>query len=469
MIRLSLVRFFWLAGTLTTVSLAAHSQHPWEAHTDRVTGLEIRSPRVFRPLGITSFDGPVILRLIRPSSTERSGGWRRESEIWLVDWGTRSDSPNAVAEDFDRLFPVQLAGWRVVSREEVGGNVEIELARAGARGWAWLGRVGDRRIAVIGLSDAESFEVDRAVFVRAAASSRIRKQKGAPEESLRRAYAARSDWLDVERRLQLCLRAPPGWSVVESPRFLVIHPEGAPSWIEESPLRLEAVRSALERRFPPRVAIRSVGVVRVCNDRVDYFAHGGVPDAAGVWNRRTEELVLFLDPQAVVSGDRRFLTLQHEAVHQYFAAALGDKRPASWFDEGVADTFAAARFDDEDRVVFEKNSQRLPRLEIVLRRLGPLPLRELLNASHGEYLRGGAATYATGWSFVYFLMTSPEVSAHEEWARLLDRYYRFFEQSESEALDPSSRREAALQAALGSIDIEALESAWRSFLDRLMG
>ncbi|MEQ8763758.1 MAG: hypothetical protein RL885_07520 [Planctomycetota bacterium] len=427
---------------------SAAAQERTVSFDDPVSGLRIRFRSEYRPVGTRPEDGALLARFVRVPDSELPALGRRESEIWLVD---------LELEAFEAFRDHHLKGWDLQRLSES----ELHLEKGGRRGWALVGVASRHAFAIVGLCDADELEAQLPVFRRAASSVRVQRTK--------RAALAWSDEEQADQRRALERRAPGGWRVLESHHYLILIAPKTGDWVKGIPERLEALRESLQAHFPSPGEDGPLNVVRICADRADYLAHGGVPDAAGVWSARRSELLLYpvRVGKAGSSLDDTFIALQHEAFHQHLAASIGTLQPAPWFDEGLGDVFGAAVIEGEKLMRFEKNVWRAPRLKRLIERGGPMPLDRLLQSTKGEYYRGGVAYYAAGWSFAHFLMTSESVLEHPRWCGIVSRYWTALRDASSETLDPAGRREAAHRSAFEGVDLEKLEVAWREFIESL--
>jgi hypothetical protein len=230
--------------------------------------------------------------------------------------------------------------------------------------------------------------------------------------------------------------------------------------------------------------MRAVSTVRICESQDEYHAYGGRPGTAGYWNSVGKELVLY--DAAVQDGARSidtdtFITLYHEAFHQYIHYSVGELAPHPWFNEGYGDYFSGARISGGRVVRIGVNPWRLKPIQHYLRTQRAVPWSKLIRYEQPEFYASAAVCYAQAWSMIYFLRSSKEVEDHPVWSRILDTYFetlklgwqlelrrmdaRGDEPGESALADASAfARKQALEKAFADVDLDRIEHAWREFV-----
>src|SRR5262249_7475788 len=89
-----------------------------------------------------------------------------------------------------------------------------------------------------------------------------------------------------------------------------------------------------EPDFAQSQELSKCSVVRVCKDAGEYHSYGGPAMAAGHWDSNARELVIYDDRANGGKGDT-WITLNHEAFHQYIYYFYGNLAPHSWYNEGT--------------------------------------------------------------------------------------------------------------------------------------
>lgn len=239
----------------------------------------------------------------------------------------------------------------------------------------------------------------------------------------------------------------------------------------ELELRVELLQRVLERDFPfvlePGAEPPPPLLVRLYRDQRAYLAAGGPLNSNNFVDADAGRFLLFDTAQSA----RRDLwpALAGLQFKAHWVRAVGLPWPHGWMLHGHEDYYAGFELRGR-RLVRAPNAWRLDAsrnrdpwrlgelvdLDTFLRKGGPayLGLPDLQRSFH-EY-------FTDGWSFVWFLRTLPEsprkpVGWQPAWELILDRYLA--------GMRTARDRDAAVDAALDGIDLQALEGAWRSSLE----
>jgi hypothetical protein len=344
-------------------------------------------------------------------------------------------------------------------------------------------------------SMAKSFkrvEVERAATSSSAMGSTLRDQKRA--------------------RLQAEIAKAPGWVLYETPNYFIISNNPDADFIEELKRRLEAIREVYEKDYPIEKALAAkraraerattdagskttpadgdgeeegesesaaaskpgaepadpmersrTSVVRVCLNQDQYHSYGGPGGSAGYWNSRDEELVVYDDKASGGRGDT-WITLNHEAFHQYIFYFYGNIAPHSWYNEGTGDYYSGYQINKRGKFELERNDWRLRTIQQNIREARYCPLKELVKWTqsqyygNNEYKLGGGDNYAQGWAFVYFLRTGKKNKAKgwdPAWDGILETYL--------DTLAGSGDLDEAIDKAFAGVDWIAMEEAWKEY------
>jgi hypothetical protein len=292
-----------------------------------------------------------------------------------------------------------------------------------------------------------------------------------------------------------------GWKLYETPNYFVIANHDDKEFMNELCGRLEAIRAVYEIDYPYEKAkeLREAGeaavtgldekakaerkrekemqkalfgdadpremsrcsVVRVLTDAGAYHSYGGPANSAGYWNAVAGELVVF-DDQA--SGGRRdtWITLNHEAFHQYIFYLYGNISPHSWYNEGTGDFYSGYEYKNK-RFTLKSNQWRNMTAKDSVQRGQHVPLKDFVRFTQAEYYgtnkygTGGGENYAQGWSFIYFLRTGKKnfpKGWDPAWENILGKYFT--------VLAMSGDLDQAVTEAFQGIDFDALETAWKA-------
>jgi hypothetical protein len=255
-----------------------------------------------------------------------------------------------------------------------------------------------------------------------------------------------------------------GWDVVVSPNknYIVIYNKKGHRNDKLAKIlaeRIELIRGQIyEQQFPPSEPVKTVSVVRVCGDGLEYHMYGGPYGSAGYWSSDTEELVFFdMDERKALADDDTLAVLYHEAFHQFIYYSVGEVAPHSWFNEGHGDYYAGSRYTGGQFAIkpfrwrigivkdaikagpraMEETTDRdgETRFRFDSQSPGYSPLKALVRMSQGEYYSYPAVSYAQGWSLVYFLREivpkNPEYSA--KWGNILPTYFKVLKEEVNKA------------------------------------
>ncbi len=308
--------------------------------------------------------------------------------------------------------------------------------------------------------------------------------------------------------LQADMAKSPGWQLYETPNYFIVSNNPDKSFLEELQRRLEGVREVYEKDYPiekalearKAMAAREAGgkgtpeeeadgvptssdddhrtiapdntdpmeasrtsVVRVCLNEDQYHSYGGPGQSAGYWNSSAEELVIYDDKAQGGRGDT-WITLNHEAFHQYIFYFYGSIAPHSWYNEGTGDFYSGYQINGRGKFDLERNDWRLRTSQQNVRGGHFVPLKELVRWTQAqyygqnEYKLEGIDNYAQGWAFVYFLRTGQKAKAKgwdPAWNKILDVYL--------ETLAATGDLDQAVDKAFAGVDWNAMEAAWKDY------
>lgn len=273
------------------------------------------------------------------------------------------------------------------------------------------------------------------------------------------------------------------WQAEDTQNYIVVYNTTDEPLVRKVLRDLETIRESYVELFPPSREIDAVSTVRICADRDEYLSYGGHPRSAGYWNSRLEELVLY-DAEKQVRGQRpddsdTFVVLYHEAFHQYIHYSTGELPPHSWFNEGYGDYFSGAVIKDGRVRKIGVNPWRCGTIQSVIEsdRQQPVPWKDIIKYSQGQYYTNGHLKYAQGWSMIYFLNKAPIVEKHPEWQKILPTYFESLKSAYRDELaklgedpEPEKRagagqlaREAALEAAFKDVDLDEIHKEWAAY------
>jgi hypothetical protein len=297
----------------------------------------------------------------------------------------------------------------------------------------------------------------------------------------------------------------PNWKLYETPNYFVVSDNDDKAFLQELMGRLEAIHAVYEQDYPAdkAKALRAAGasthtgpvqsgkegekpsepegeskkpeakppppidnseaskcsVVRVCKNADEYHSYGGPPQAAGHWDSNAEELVIY-DDRAVGGKGDTWITLNHEAFHQYIYYFYGNIAPHSWYNEGTGDFYSGYIYKN-GHYTLEKNPWRRDTIKQAIQEDKFVPLKDLMRWGQKEYYgqnklgAGGGQNYAEGWSLIYFLRTGKKNHAKNwdpKWDNILEDYLK--------SLAMTGKPEKAIEDCLKGVDLDALQAAW---------
>lgn len=408
-----------------------------------------------------------------------------------------SEKPKPVINSLERWFEREKPGWKlgvpVEGKERDGYSAReytlVNESDADARpaGWAYAWKNACRTVAVIGFC-AEDELLDQVKIWRASAEHlKISEPEELSTDNLKRRYA-RLTFFNPEFRIGVRKKLVRGWSADDTEHFIVIYDTPDQALMRKIERDIELLWTEYTRLFPPAGEMKVVSTVRVCKNRDEYFAYGGPPHTAGYWNKDTEELVLYdaepIDKQRQRSDSSTLIALYHEAFHQFIHYSAGELPPHPWFNEGHGDYFSGASVGDGKVRGIGVNPWRVSLIKYALMTQQFVHWKDIVRYELAQYYANRDICYAQGWSMIYFLRTSKDVAKRPEWASILPSYFEALKKAWAEELqsidaqgqknDKVARaragllaRQRAVDQAFAGVDIDEIERAWSSFVEKL--
>lgn len=314
---------------------------------------------------------------------------------------------------------------------------------------------------------------------------------------------------DLKRAaLELEVASQPGWALYETPNYFIISGKNDDKpFIEELKERLEAIRKVYEELYPASDAAKwrmnskvkkddepkpeaededededepgveghteaakpvdpmemsRCSIVRICKDQEGYMTYGGPPRSAGYWSSYHKELVIY-DDQASGGRNDTWITLNHEAFHQYIYYFFGQLAPHSWYNEGTGDFFSGYQLERK-KFTLKENSWRQREVQGNIRQDLFVPWKVMVRftqqqyySEQPEYGTDPGAHYAQGWSMIYFLRTAKKKAKcwNPAWDLILGTYLQTL--AETDDLD------AAVDKAFVGVDWDEIENCWKAY------
>lgn len=396
--------------------------------------------------------------------------------------------------DIESFAAQRMQGWKLGAakpgKDREGCTVREfrpEPPKGGPATWICCYENAQRTIALLGQCDEKDLAEEEKIWRYTAEHLDIGKPEGQDRSKIEQLYA-RKNLTGVEHRVEVRLSMVRGWKAEDTEHFIVLYDTPDQPLLRKIVRDLELLRAEYERLFPAEKPVESVSTVRICKSRDEYLSYGGPPQSAGYWNWSDEELVLYdaetVDKAHRVSDANTFIALYHEAFHQYIHYSTGELPPHSWFNEGHGDFFSGASVRDGKVRAIGPNPWRVKTIQKAIREAKHVPLAQLVRYEQAEYYANPYVCYAEGWSLVYFLRKSEQVAKRAEWARILPSYFEGLKKGYAAALaqlesagkqkDPQARAKAglevrthALDEAFAGVDMDELETAWKSFVSAI--
>lgn len=369
---------------------------------------------------------------------------------------------------------------------EVNGQRSI-----GYSAWAYLFELPSKRtIAFVGHCSGGDMTEATKIWRYIAEHAEFSEPAGANLAKIQEKYR-NSNLRGLEFRAKARSQLVRGWKAEDTENFIVVHHTPDQPLVRAICSDIEAIRKEYLKLFPPAGPIEAVSVVRVCKDRGEYMAYGGMPGSAGYWNSKSEELV-FYDATIKEKGKREsgeentFIVLYHEALHQYIYYSAGAVPPHYWFNEGHGDFFSGADIKSGKVVSIGLNPWRIGYIKRLVEQNKIIRWKDILSFERAQFYDPSkiGQCYAQAWSMVYFLRKSPAATKHAQWSKILDAYFvalkedygrrvEFLEKQGRAAQDDlredagQKARAYALELAFQGVDVDALEEAWREFVEKL--
>lgn len=411
------------------------------------------------------------------------------------------EKPKLPINSWARYAERELAGWHVgkavEGKERDGFEVtEYELipkksGKNARKGWACVFENSKNRTFVLfGQAYKRAFDDQLEIWQHTAKKMRFDDPVEDPEiVKWRRFYERRPKFKGADYRVRVRTSLDGDWEAEDTENYIVIYNTKDQPLIQRIVRDLEYIREEYVELFPPSGDIDAVSTVRICADRDEYMAYGGMQGSAGYWYYVTEELV-FYDATKREKGKKtekadNLIVLYHEAFHQYIYYSVGQLAPHSWFNEGYGDFFSGAQIKGGKVKRVGPNPWRLGLIQHAIERNEHTPWNAILRFEKKDYY--GARRpfhYAQGWSMIYFLNTAKVVQRDPEWSKILPTYFEELkaawrkeianleaadEMEDSEIVEAVQAaqiraRTAALELAFKDIDIEALEDEWAKYV-----
>jgi hypothetical protein len=369
--------------------------------------------------------------------------------------------------------------------------VPKDATRGSGLGWAYVFELPQKRtIAFLGQCAPSDLEEQAKIWRYIAEHAEFAEPEGSDLAKIAARYRS-SALRGVEFRAKARSQLVRGWKAEDTENFIVVYHTPDQPLVRAICADIEAIRKEYLELFPPAGPIEAVSVVRVCKDRGEYMAYGGMPGSAGYWNSKSEELV-FYDATVKEKGKRAtgeentFIVLYHEALHQYIFYSAGAVPPHYWFNEGHGDYFSGANIKGGKVSSIGLNPWRIGYIQRLLEQNKIIPWKDIVAFERPQFYDPSriGQCYAQAWSMVYFLRKSPVVQKHAIWSKILETYFAALKEDyvrqlallakQGRADQPQERegageraRKYAYDLAFAGVNFAELQDEWRSFVEKL--
>ena len=229
-------------------------------------------------------------------------------------------------------------------------------------------------------------------------------------------------------------------------KYYVLHTDLDRNAVLEAESRISAMAEMYNQRtkgFGGRIATK-LPFYLFSNPR-DYYAAGGMPGSAGVFNGRQMMAIVGRE-----TSDATWHIIQHEGFHQFVYAMIGGDIPI-WVNEGMAEYFGQSIYTGDGFVTGLIPPDRLARLKQWIESGKVKSINEMMTTSHELWNAGlSAVNYDQAWSMIHFL-------AHGDNGRYQDALNNFIKD-----VSRGMRYEQAWQKNFGAGTRE-FEKKWRQY------
>jgi hypothetical protein len=222
--------------------------------------------------------------------------------------------------------------------------------------------------------------------------------------------------------------------------YYVVHTDLPPDGAAEAVVRMAKLGDELRRRT------RALGFRGRIEERLPFYLYARHADYVAAARAPPESAGVFLGDRLVAAavdprGSSAWHVIQHEAFHQFAAAAPGTEMPP-WLNEGLGEYFGEALFTGDGYVTGAVPAWRLKRVRRSLEAGAFEPLTAFAATSQEQWNRKMTlAGYDHAWSLVQFLL-------HADRGKHQQRVVRYVEALGS-GIPPAAAWDAAFSGLTG--------------------
>lgn len=249
----------------------------------------------------------------------------------------------------------------------------------------------------------------------------------------------------------------PAWEkcyTVETENYIV-KSDVSETFAEEIAENAELIRELYDSLFPEIGKPERKYLVLVFKDRAGYLGAGAPPASGGVYMSLSRRLMLY----KLKTMEETIMTLKHEGFHQYCHEYLENIPP--WFNEGLADTFAATELVEKGKkrgMQLLPNSKRIDYLARALSRGGFPSLKEIMHMSQPQMYdvenenRAMYLHYCQAWSICYFCI----MAGNSKYQSCLKNYFKLLRKGKSQ--------DEVYDATFGQLNMRLFQEQWHAFM-----
>lgn len=267
---------------------------------------------------------------------------------------------------------------------------------------------------------------------------------------------------EQDKRIQKVLDA--GWKEKTTAHYRIFSNSDDKAILDFMAGRMELMFKTYIAAFKPDKAITEKAPLFLHKDRQDYLAAGAPGGSGAFYSPVTRQLTGYLDKETTLNF------FYHEGTHQFFdvafPGAFSSGQVPTWMSEGVADCFGASEVKGSTIMFNSLNSAvGKGRLRDAKSVVGSEHLKDMLSMTKAQYYTNGAAHYAMGWSFCYFLFNykgpgvADDGNNQGKYKAVISKLVKAFREKKT--------REEAYTSAFSGIDLDKMHDEWVKYIQGL--
>jgi len=228
----------------------------------------------------------------------------------------------------------------------------------------------------------------------------------------------------------------------------------SPRFAEVVGRHMEEIYKEYSRRFATYGEADGRFDVQVFGRQEDYWQHVP-PDVKGSTGCFVERERLLAAHAEGRNPEEVLRTLYHEGLHQFVFQVISSRCPV-WLNEGMAEYFSEATWNNHSFAVGQVPTDRLHVVQTAIREGTYVPFEKLFQMDPGHWIQNARMdahaaqlNYSQAWSIVHFLVHADNGAYAGHLNKLL------------KAIAEGADQDEALEASFGpDLDLRAFEQAW---------